>query len=184
MFSCTGAIVLFQDYYAWTTRRPICSWVSRKMSSGIMRFGVLFQPQCLTLGADGEPIQDGVAKEFWSFAAPAAAPASPVTRPPLTFGDILNTRRSLFPLHLHAKTLTGGRYWPNNGRSFPVSHYRDPPPFAIQLHVLRDAVVMPNGDVIGAGRPRHGETDGHDADSSEQFENVKLARYFCVQEVG
>jgi hypothetical protein len=182
ILTCT--IVLFQDYYAWTTRNPICKFIHETKSTGIMRFNIIFQPQCITLGVDGVPNQKDVANEFW-LSASATSSQSPASQKPLSFGDILNTRRSLFPLHLHAKTLTGGRYWPNGGRSYPEPHYRDPPPFTIQLHVLHDAVVMSNGDVIGAGRRRRqGEGHGHKTTPSEQFENVKLARYFCLQEVG
>jgi hypothetical protein len=113
---------------------------------------------------------------------------SPVThsaRKSLKVSEVLDTPKSLSPLHLYAKTVERGRYWPNNGRSYPASFYQDPPAFAVQLHVLHDAVSMPNGDVIGAGgRSVSGGRDGRGVTSSEQYENVKLTRYFCIQEVG
>jgi len=85
-------------------------------------------------------------------------PVDPDGAPPVV------QRVRLAPIHLHAKTMSKKRYWPNNGRSFPASFYQQPPPFTVLLHVLSNAVVMPHGHVIGRGFN----------DSS-----VKLTRYSC-----
>ena len=87
---------------------------------------------------------------------------------------MLGRPQSLHPLHLWAKSVIKSRYWPNRGLSYPERFYRGPPPFALQLHVVRHAVVTERGDVIGDGRK---QKDGGPVDS------VVLARYFCKETV-
>jgi hypothetical protein len=57
------------------------------------------------------------------------------------------TARSLAPTFLNGKPIWREYYWPNNGNFYPAHFYTDPPSFVFHLHIHREAIVTPVGDV-------------------------------------
>ena len=73
------------------------------------------------------------------------------------------TAQPLRPVYLNARPVNRRYYWPNNGSSYPDHFYTSPPRYVFHVHVHRNAVVTPLGDVITA--------------------NIKLVLYACSQDV-
>ncbi|ESN97794.1 hypothetical protein HELRODRAFT_193201 [Helobdella robusta] len=64
-----------------------------------------------------------------------------------------NIARGILPtklefMYFHSRPVNQLHYWPNDGLSYPSYYFNEPPPYALYLTVIQDAVINLVGDVI------------------------------------